>query len=316
MNEIRNQLKSLFTGYWEYLAVHTACKLNIFDLIQKGHDTVEKLRTKTKTDKKVITLLIQALLNKHYLIYIDESICLTDKSEYLTENHPLSLKNACILWGLDHLDAWQQLEKIVKTGKPVYDDYFEYLSKDKFKLENYHRAMFEYAIEDYKDITNVIDFSGCNKIMDVGGGLGALIKNIKSTYPHKKCYLLEKQEVIELVKLENIELIAGNFFQEIPDIADCLILSRVVHDWEDKKASVILNNCKKALPTKGKLVIIENFADELDDGASLLSINMMVMCKSFERTKNEYLNLLMEAGFKIIDTVKINRLQNAIIATK
>ena len=29
--EIKNQLKSFFTEHWKYMAVSTACKLNLFD---------------------------------------------------------------------------------------------------------------------------------------------------------------------------------------------------------------------------------------------------------------------------------------------
>lgn len=32
--EIRNQLKSFFTEHWKYMAVSSACKLNVFDSFQ------------------------------------------------------------------------------------------------------------------------------------------------------------------------------------------------------------------------------------------------------------------------------------------
>jgi len=36
MSNYRNELKGFFTEYWKYMAVHTACKLDIFDLIQQN----------------------------------------------------------------------------------------------------------------------------------------------------------------------------------------------------------------------------------------------------------------------------------------
>jgi len=317
MNDVRNELKRMFTAYWEYLAVHTACKLDIFDLIQAKHNTYSDVLQKLSLNVDTAKLLISALVTQGYLQQNENKYYLTDKSVLLTERHPLSLKNACILWGMEHMDAWQNLEKTIRTGVPTFDNYFEYISTKPNKLRNYHRAMYEYAIEDYKNITKKIDFSSYKSIMDVGGGLGALIENIAKVYPNKQLHLFEKPEVIDLLSnSEKINQLQGDFFEDIPNVSDCIILSRVIHDWNDKYAVNILKNVFKALPVNGTLIVIENFADKMPDKASLLSLNMAVMCKSYERTKNDYLNLLQNTGFKWQSTKKLNNLQYIIIAKK
>jgi len=57
-------------------------------------------------------------------------------------------------------------------------------------------------------------------------------------------------------------------------------------------------------------------ANETSDGLSLLSLNMMLMCNSYERTKDAYLELLQQAGFRFESAVKINLLQTMLIAEK
>ncbi len=316
MNKNRNDLKSLFTSYWEYLAIQTACKLSVFDFIIAGINTLSKLQSEIKGDENALNTLLIAITNNGYLIKNDDVFSLTEKSIYLTDDHPESLKNACILWGIEHMDAWQNLENTIKTGKPEFSNYFEYLSDKPSKLENYHKAMNEYSIEDYENICNIIDFAGFKSIMDVGGGLGGLIKQIGMQFSEKDLLLFEKPEVVDLVPSTSVELIKGDFFNIIPSIADCIILSRVIHDWEDSKANKILANCYSALPEKGQLILIENFSNEIKNNASLLSLNMMIMCESHERTKDEYLNLLSDAGFNIKEIKKLNELQYIIISEK
>jgi hypothetical protein len=110
--------------------------------------------------------------------------------------------------------------------------------------------------------------------------------------------------------------ISGDFFKEIPPIADGIIMSRVIHDWEDKKARLILKNVYHALPSTGKLYLIEILKDNLKDGATLLSLNMLLMCNSYERTKEAYLSLLIEVGFKVKEVKSLNTLQSIIICEK
>ena len=320
MNKIRNELKGFFTEHWKYMAVRTACKLNIFDLVNEGINTNEKIQTKLKANLKAIETLLFALVQLKFLEIIDNKYFLNNKSELLIDDNSQSLKNACILWGDEHLDAWQELDYTIKTGKPAFEKsniaYFDYLAQKPDKLENYHKAMHEYAIEDYKDIHKFIDFNKYKSVMDIGGSLGALISNIKDNTDIESCYLFDKKEVISLSKNSKTKLISGDFFENIPKLADCLVLSRIIHDWEDDKANIILRNCYNALPENGEIILIENFIDKLENKASLLSLNMMIMCKSFERTEREYVNLLENNKFKVKNIKQLNNLQYIIIASK
>ena len=71
MNKIRNELKGFFTEHWKYMAVRTACKLNIFDLVNEGIDTNEKIQTKLKANLKAIETLLFALVQLKFLEIID-----------------------------------------------------------------------------------------------------------------------------------------------------------------------------------------------------------------------------------------------------
>ncbi|MCD4792410.1 MAG: hypothetical protein K8R54_04190 [Bacteroidales bacterium] len=317
---MKEELKNTFTSFWEYLTLRTACQLKIFDEIQKGNNTFDKLHKASKTDYTALQTLIFSLIDINAISNKENILVLTEKGELLTENHPETMKNACILWGGEHLTAWQNLDYTIKTGEPAFENiygmqFFEYLNTDKQILKNYHFAMAEYAEDDYKNIANLIDFSKFDTVADVGGGLGTLIKNIAGKSPRLNCILFELPEVIDLSDTnENVQNISGNFFKKLPFSADAVILSRILHDWDDKKAKQILNNCRTALNENGKLFIAEILNDEIK--ANMLTLNMRVMCKSFERTYKQYKSLLEDAGFILEKRVKLNDLQTILIAKK
>ena len=155
-------------------------------------------------------------------------------------------------------------------------------------------------------------------IMDVGGGMGALLEAMHKSGITSKLYLFDLPEVLNLLapKAHSFQTITGDFFKFVPQVADAIILSRVLHDWNDWKVAIILDKVYEALPNDGKVYILENLSDEIPEGLSLLSLNMMLMCNSYERTKGEYLNLLKESGFEFESALKINTLQTLLVARK
>jgi C-methyltransferase len=318
---MKDELKNIFTSYWEYLALKTACKKNIFDLILSGKNTIKDISISGNFNEAVLIDLITALEQAKTLKIIDAKIFLTKKGELLTENNINSLKYACIHWGEEHMTAWQNLEYTLTTGqqsfKYIYNkSFFDYLSDDKNRIENYHKAMNEYARDDYQNICKQHNFSIHKSITDIGGSLGALINIIYKNNPNLKCFLFDKPEVIRLIKSEKIETIKGDFFENIPNLSDAIIMSRVIHDWNNEKAQIILQNVYKALPKNGTLYLVENLTDKIEDKAALLSLNMHLITESYERSLLEYKLLLAKCNFIFTEFKKINKFQSLIIAKK
>ncbi|GHT62974.1 O-methyltransferase [Bacteroidia bacterium] len=317
---MKNELKNMFTEHWKYFAVNAACKLNLFDALENSK-TVKELANELNLHEKNLVTLLSALCNNDFLKYTNSKFSLTAKSELLTDKHPESLKYACMNWAGEHLTAWQNLDYSIRTGQSAFENlyqsnFFDYLDKHPDKLGDYHKAMFEYARDDYKHLPELVDFSVHKSVLDCGGGYGAAINAVKEKFPQIECYLFDLPKVVESIKVINIQKIGGSFFETIPQVAEAIILSRVLHDWEDEKAKLILQNCFAALPKGGTLYVIENCADKINIDLSLLSLNMAVMCQSFERTSTEYIDLVQSARFVFQKNIKLNELQTVLIFKK
>jgi C-methyltransferase len=318
---MKDNLKSLFTEHWKYMAVNTACKLNLFDAFDNNQLSTIQIAEQLNLDKNALETLLKALVSINIVEVNNGMYFLNDSSSQLTEKHPKSLKYASMIWAEEHLTAWQNLEYSIKTGKSSFnnltdENYFDYLNKYPEKLDNYHKAMFEYARDDYATLPLKVDFKNHKSIIDVGGGYGAAISSIKASYPEINCALFDLKKVIENCNLPKIKVIEGDFFSTIPIGYDAIILSRILHDWNNEKCRVILENCFNALPIGGTLYIIENCSDLITVDLSLLSLNMLAMCESYERTLSEYKELFSEARFIMNSTIQLNELQTIIIASK
>jgi hypothetical protein len=152
--------------------------------------------------------------------------------------------------------------------------------------------------------------------MDVGGGYGAVLENIKAKNPNVECILFDLPKVIDRVTIPNIKKIGGSFFEKIPNKSEVIVLSRILHDWNDEKANIILKNCFETLPNNGALYVIENCSDKIKIDLSLLSLNMTAMCESYERTSDQYISLCEKSGFQFHSETKLYELQTILIFKK
>lgn len=321
MESMKNKLKSFFTEHWKYMAVSTACEFGVFDALIESK-TAKQFAEQIGINEEKTSLLLNALASIGFLDKKEDSYTTNELSVFLTEKHPESLRWACMNWSGVHLTAWQNLRYTIATGKSAFEDenylfkqpYFDYINEKPVEREIYQKAMNEYARDDYKTLPDLIDFSKHKSVMDVGGGYGALLKHIKKKHPNVECILFEQLNVLGDICLdyEFFSQTRGNFFEDIPKGSDAIILARIIHDWNDKKALNILNNCNDALPEKGSLYIIENCTDKTSIDLSLLSLNMSVMCESFERSSDQYISLANQAGFEFEGDVKLNELQTVL----
>jgi hypothetical protein len=56
---------------------------------------------------------------------------------------------------------------------------------------------------------------------------------------------------------QRCSIVEGNFFESVPDGADAYLLRHIIHDWTDEQSVQILRNCRKVMPSEGKLLIVE-----------------------------------------------------------
>ncbi|MBE9035178.1 methyltransferase [aff. Roholtiella sp. LEGE 12411] len=313
-------LRQLITGYFASQSIYVAAKLGIADLLKDGAKNCDELAQSTGAHPRSLYRLMRVLVSVGIFNEIaDNQFTLTAMGELLRSDAPSSLRTAAILFGEEPYRACADLHYSVMTGKTAFDNmykmgHFEYLSQNPEAGETFNQAMTQLTTQVHTAVVHAYDFSGINRIVDVGGGHGLLIASILKANPHMTGILFELPFAIEgaqrLLEAEGVaercEVVTGNFFEsEVPKGGDAYLLKSVIHDWDDERSRTILKNCHQAIAKNGKLLLIERV---LPDGnkPSVAKINdlvMLVVAGGCERTALEYQQLFNASGFQLTNII-------------
>ncbi|GLJ34603.1 hypothetical protein SUGI_0695920 [Cryptomeria japonica] len=117
-----------------------------------------------------------------------------------------------------------------------------------------------------------------------------------------------------------VKHVGGDMFKEVPS-KDAVFMKWVLHDWRDEDCVNILKQCRKAIPKKGKVIIVDAILNArektgLDPSLGIVFDLLMIVFSSGgkERSEEEWKNLLMEAGFPRFNFIAIPALQSVIEA--
>ena len=161
-------------------------------------------------------------------------------------------------------------------------------------------------------IIEAYDFSKCGTVVDVAGGNGAFLSGILASCQQVVGILFDQKPAIEaaaagyLGSLSRCKLVAGDFFEAVPPGGDTYILKRILDDWSDEKVVQILKNCRTAMKSGTRLMIIEPLMgppNELTPG-HFADMNFLVTFEGGRiRTEEEHSSLLHQTGFRLQEIV-------------
>ncbi|XP_075674930.1 caffeic acid 3-O-methyltransferase 1-like [Castanea sativa] len=187
---------------------------------------------------------------------------------------------------------------------------FQYMDKDPAFNIMFNKSMTGLStIALSKILEGYQGFVGLTSLVDVGGGTGKSLSMVISKYPSIKGINFDLPHVIQSApSYPGIEHVGGDMFQSVPK-GDAIIMKNILHDWNDENCKKLLRTCYKALPDKGKLVIIELLMPEATESSlasqyiSRLDMSMLLNLEGQERTEKEYEALCKESGFSNFQVV-------------
>jgi O-methyltransferase domain/Dimerisation domain len=297
--------------------LYAVAELGIPDLLANGPRSSDDLAAETRTHEPSLYRVLRALAG---LGVFEEqeprTFGLTVVGERLRAGAPLGMRSwATFMEAIGGVRPFAHILETIKTGTPGREiefgtDLFEFLAHNEDAAATFDAAMAERTAAYAPSIAHAYDFSDVRTIVDIGGGNGTLLVEILRRHSHLSGVLFETptvaaraDAVLDATDIaDRCEVRAGDFFQQIPDKADCYVLANVLHDWDETRSIEILRNCRRAMSRAGRVLIVERLIP--DDGSdpmpTLLSdINMLIMTGGQERTNAEYSKLLTAAGLTL-----------------
>ena len=312
------QLFQLALGYMPAVSLNVIVKLGIPDLLAAGPLSVQQLSQKTGINEDRLYRVMRALSTVGVFRETDRrSFAHTSVSELLRKDHPVS-QHDMVNWIADpfHFHTYANLMRTLKTGESAMEvaagkPIFDFFRDDLEEGQVFNAAMVNFTQTCIGAILEAYDFSNIRTLIDVGGGYGSVVAAILARHPGMRGILYDLEHVVAGAPpalaaagvTGRCEIRAGNFFEAVPTGGDAYIMKHIIHDWDDDKATTILNNIKKAFQNKagGKVILLEAVVAEPGepDLAKWIDLEMMAGPGGRERTRDEFQRLFEKAGFRL-----------------
>lgn len=322
----QEKMLNLIGGFWIARSIYLAAKLGVADAFDEHPKTVAQLALETNSDPLSLYRLLRALASVGIFNEVsDRCFALTPLGATLQSNSSDSMRYfALAQMGYDHSLGWSHGLHSLKTGENAFESVagmsvWDYYAKNPEDGAVFSQAMSNVGSAIAQAVVASYDFSEFKTIVDVGGAQGSLISTILKSYPHLKGILFDLPEVIANVSVDdNIQPIAGNFFESVPFDGDAYLLRWILHDWDDEKSSIILKNCHQAMPNRGKLLLVESIIPPGNEPspAKFIDLIMLLLAGGRERTEAEYGSLLRSNGFKLTRVIPTPSMLSIIEAVK
>ena len=297
-------------------AVCLAAELGVADLLTKGEQTAAELAAATQVDEAALCRVLRLLAALGVLTEpVPGSFGLTVIGERLRSDVPASMRNWAMLADTIGFAAHEPILEAVRTGRSGAEIAYgmrgmERLAGDPPRAARFDAAMSERTTAFAPSVAAGYDFTGMRVVADIGGGQGTLLAAVLHRHERLRGVLFDRAHVAERAAgvlreaglADRCEVTAGDFFAGVPDGADGYILANVLHDWDDDRCGQILTACRKAMGSRGRVLIVERLIpdDPREAVPVLLSdLNMLLVTGGKERTNAEYAKLLAAAGLRL-----------------
>jgi hypothetical protein len=314
-------LRQLIMGFRVTQLIYVAAKLGLADRLEHGPQTPQQLARTVGAEPRALYRLLRALASLGLFAETAEGAFeLTPLAHLLQSNVAGSLRSLALLYGQEWLwQAYGGMLYSVQTGRPAFErahgqPLYDYLHQHPDAAALFNEAMSAYSAQEAAAILAAYDFSGVSRVVDVGGGHGALLAALLQNHPHLSGIVFDLAPVVAGAQrlladaglAARATCLAGNFFDALPGGGDVYVLKSVLHNWDDAAALRILRTCRQAMARHARLLVVERVIPpgNTPAEAKLFDINMMVVVGGQERTECEYESLFQAAGFRLTRIIR------------
>lgn len=303
----------------DFSSVTSSIRLGLFDFLDgKDYTSISEIKSGLKlgaNERNILDFLDVLYLNRHLLREgngLDAKYKL--RHNFYVKSNPKNLGMSLILFE-KVIKETELLDEHLLTGKvsSKKENIFDYLAKHPEHSESFLISMGTYQEHNFIKVSEAIDFSKYQNVVDVGGCLGNCLSIIKKKFDHLKCTNFDlpyvEEQCLKYVKNQGlegkIEFIKGDFFKDELPKSDVIIMGNILHDWNLEKKKFLIKKAYESLSENGIFIIIEEMVkeerDQLDGGMIDSYCMVLYLAEGFNMSKNETKNYAIKAGFKKIE---------------
>ena len=177
-------------GFAVAQALYVAAELGIADLLRDGSRSIEDLAQASRTDAEALYRVLRFLASEG--VFSEESprhFAQTELSDALRADSAGSPRDFIRMINSEAYAAWGHLLHSVRSGRTAFEHVFgaprfEWLAGHPEQAALFQRAMIALSQGSNVEAAEAYDFTGCKRVVDVGGGHGQLLSVIVTRNPH------------------------------------------------------------------------------------------------------------------------------------
>jgi len=309
---LHKKMMQLLSSLWVTHAIGSFARMGLADAMEQGADNAQAIATPRGLNADRVYRLLRALSTVGIVTEnAGGRFALTPLGRLLTSNSPHSMRTSATLLTEYHADIWGELDGALKGGIAFEalkgQQLFPWLHANPKEGARFQRMMVEVHSPETPAIVAAYDFSGIEKLVDVGGGHGMLLSAILAAHPHVQGVLFDLQEGIDAAKhgaggpLPGVEFIAGDVFEFVPEGADAYLFRHLLHDYDDNDCLKMLTNVRRAMKPDSRVLVLEKTVptDDTPGPGRWLDLHVMLLTGGRERTVPQYQALFEKAGLKL-----------------
>ncbi|GGV55419.1 methyltransferase [Streptomyces spectabilis] len=310
-------LLQMATAFWVSKTLAAAVELELFTRLAEHQEaTLEEATASLRIEPRPAILLLTActalgLLEKRESRYRNSALA----EKFLVAGEPYYLGGLFRLLDERHYLPWHRLTKALRTNRPLtwnpdtQDSMFS--ADDPVMLAHFWEALHALSSDTARILSSVYDFGCHQQVLDVGGGSGAFLIELCRRHAHLSGTLYDLPHVCDIAQRKitesgmerEISVRSGDFMCDValPGGHDAILLSMILHDWDEPTNRMLLQKCRESLPPGGTLLICELIVNAERTGpqdAALMGMNMLAETTGGQNyAEDEYMSWLRETGF-------------------
>jgi hypothetical protein len=306
------QMTAMVLSYWVTQTIRAVADLSIADHLAHGSVTAAEIGQRENSAPDATLRLMRAAVSTGLLEadghgrFRSTALLQTLRSDDPCSIRPLALA----VTQPSHWQPWGALSTAVREGKSqavatLGMTLFDYYQNNPSAGEEFAAYMRSMTALWGDAVAKEIDTTGIRRVVDVGGANGSLLHYLQQANPRLRGIVFDRPNMIGHARAEimrtgfpdRTDAVGGDFFVSVPP-ADLYLLKFILHDWNDDECVVILQRCREAMATRGRIAIIEYDVNGQNPIAALSDLNMLALTGGRERSVEEYDALLVAAGLR------------------
>lgn len=302
-------------GFCLSRCLHVVADLGVADALDGTPRTAADLATAVGAHPNALGRILRLLAAHGVFECAGESFRHSPASRLLRSVHPQSLRAFARMFGLPIMWATSgALDHTIRTGTPAAEQghpggFWAYLADNPDAGSVFNAAMTGKAHGQVVGVVSSYDFSRFQRIADIGGGHGHLLRAVLDANPSLVGVLFDMPHVVAEsgAASDRLAVQGGDFFKDELPRCDVYTVMEVIHDWGDDESVAILRAIRRSAAPNATVLLIEQIIPD-DAGphwTKTLDIHMLALFGGCQRTRAEYETLLTQAGFALrreIDT--------------